>query len=281
MFFNKSKGEKYFNFLEEIKALEKEGVFFTDSHAHIHFGKTNEEIENFVKNAYEHNVKRILTIGIDYKDSLEAVKVASRFENVFSSVGVHPHDAKDFSYKKIGDFEKLLQNDKVLAVGEIGLDYFRNHSPQQVQHDVFAIFLDLAVSNDLPVIIHNRDATKDCISIMNSIDFRRNIPGIIHCFNGDRNMMKWALDKGFMISYAGPITYSKAEELRETVKYVPVENLLIETDSPYLSPLPFRGRQNEPKNVIFTANVIAKLKGLRLIELAVQLEKNFKNLTDI
>ncbi len=280
MFFNKSKGEKYEKFLNEIKALSQEGVFFTDTHAHIHFAETDEETDKFVKNAYENNVKRIITIGIDYKDSLKAVKTAEKYENVFASVGVHPHDSKDFSYKEISKFEDLLENKKVMAVGEIGLDYYRNHSPKNIQQDVFNIFIDLAISNDLPIIIHNRDATDDCISVMNNFSFNRNIPGIIHCFNGDKKMLKWALDKNFLISYAGPVTYSKAEDLRNTVKYVPAENLLIETDSPYLSPLPFRGRQNEPKNVIFTANTIANLKEMKLYDLAIKLEQNYINLTE-
>ena len=280
MFFNKPKGEKYGKFLNEIKALKDEGIFFTDSHAHIHFAKSEKEIETFVKNAADNNVKRLITVGIDYNDSVKALNTARKFENVFSSVGVHPHDSKNFSYTQIGDFEKLIKDENVIAIGEIGLDYYRNHSPKQVQHDVFAIFLDMAVANDLPVIIHNRDATEDCISIMNNIEFKRPVPGIIHCFNGNKNMFKWALDKGFLISYAGPVTYSKAEDLRATVKYVPLDGLLIETDCPYLSPLPFRGKQNEPKNVIFTANTIAKLKDVSLRKLALQLEKNYQRLTE-
>jgi TatD DNase family protein len=280
MFLNKRKGSKYQNFLNEIENLKKENLFLTDTHSHIHFSHF-EDINLLLMNMKENAVKRTITIGIDYKDSLNAFNLANKYDNIYASIGVHPHDSKDFTYSQIADFEILLSNKKVIAVGEIGLDYYRNHSPKEIQKDVFLTFLDMAISNNLPVIIHNREATKDCISVMNSIDFKLDNVGIIHCFNGDKTMLKWALDKGFMISYAGPVTYSKADELRETLKYVPLDRLLIETDCPYLSPSPVRGKQNEPAFVVFTAYTICSIKEIRIKQLALQLEQNFISLFNI
>ncbi len=274
MFLNKRKGIKYNDFIEELANLKKQGYFFTDTHSHLHFSHF-QDIDQILLSMTENAVKKAITVGIDYEDSLNAVDLAKKYENIFASVGVHPHDSKNFSYRLLPKFEELLSESKVIAIGEIGLDYYRNHSPKDIQKDVFLTFLDLAVSNKLPVVIHNRDATNDCIDVMNSIKFNLDIPGIIHCYNGDKSMLKWALDKGFMISYAGPVTYSKSDELRDTVNYVPMDRLFIETDCPYLSPSPVRGKQNEPAFVVFTAYTICSIRKISLIDLAIQLENNF------
>lgn len=276
MILNKHKGEKFTQFMEDIRTLSQEGVFFTDTHAHVHFEPAASDMTGVIERAKANAVNRMVTVGIDVADSISAVKLARKFENVYATVGVHPHDAKAFMYSDLGIVEELLTDSKVLAVGEIGLDYFRNHSPKDVQKDVFLTFLDVAISNHKPVVIHNRDATDDCMAVMDSVEFKLDIPGIIHCYNGDREMLKWALDKGFMISYAGPITYSKAEDLRETATYVPMDRLFIETDCPYLTPSPYRGRVNEPANVIYTAYTISRIKKINMIQLAEQLEQNFQ-----
>lgn len=176
------------------------------------------------------------------------------------------------------EFEAMLRSDKVIALGEIGLDFYRNHSPQERQEDVFAILLDLAVAEEKPVIIHNRDATSRCMDVMDPIIGSRERNGIIHCFNGDKDFLRWALDNGFYISYAGPVTYKKSDDLRETLKYVPAERLFIETDCPYLAPMPYRGKTNEPARTVFTAETVCAEKGLSLQELAHRLEENFRTL---
>lgn len=278
MFLKKHKGDKFNNFLEEINALSKEGIFFTDTHAHIHFDSHFDDVDSLLVQARENGVNRVVTVGIDYEDSVKALALAKQYDNVFATVGVHPHDAKNFSINTISNFESMLTDKKVIAVGEIGLDYYRNHSPKDIQKEVFLTFLNMAISNNKPVVLHNRDASTDCISVMDTVDFKLDNPGIVHCFNGDREILKWALDKGFMISYAGPVTYSKADGLRDTVRYVPLDRLLIETDCPYLTPSPYRGRTNEPGYVAFTAYAISRIKEISVLQLAEQLERNFDDL---
>jgi TatD DNase family protein len=265
-------------FLDELKSALENGAVFTDTHAHIHFPPLSDDTAGVMARAAENGVKRMVTVGIDLKDSLAAQKMSRMHDNVFFTAGVHPHDAAEFTSAQIADFEEILSDKKALAVGEIGLDYFRDHSPRDRQREVFLIFLDMAVSLGKPVVIHNRDASADCISVMDSVVKGREKNGIIHCYDGSRDMLKWALDNGFYISYAGPVTYAKAEELRDTVNYVPLDRLFIETDCPYLTPSPFRGKTNEPSLVVYTAHEICRLKNIGLAELASVLEQNFNTL---
>jgi TatD DNase family protein len=266
-------------YLEYMKRLsEDDSLFFTDTHAHIHFKPLIDEIDDILNKCESNKVKRIVTVGIDFDDSKNAVALAEKYEQIFAVAGIHPHDSGDFEMKNLCALEDMLSNKKVLAVGEIGLDYFRNHSPVPRQKEVFATLLDLAVATEKPVVIHNRDATDDCVDILNSIVNARENNGIIHCFNGDKNMLKWALDNGFYLSFAGPLTYSKAEELRDAIQYVPLDRLFVETDCPYLAPIPFRGKQNDPSLVVFTAKFAADILKVELSEFCDRLEKNFKEL---
>ncbi|WP_273264671.1 TatD family hydrolase [Flexistipes sinusarabici] len=278
MFIKKRSGSELSSFLNIVKKCAEEGVFLTDTHAHLHFPELATDIEHHLTEAENVGVKRFITIGINKKDSSKAVKLAEKYENIFASAGVHPHDASEFNHSDIDFFINTFKQEKVVAVGEIGLDYFRNHSPKDIQKDVFAIFLDLSVSEKLPFIIHNREATKDLIDVADPIVGRKNHGGIVHCFNGDKNLMKWALDADLFISFAGNLTYKKADELREALKYIPLDRLLVETDCPYLSPMPFRGKQNVPANVIFTAYTVCKVKDIDYRNLLLTLENNIKKL---
>jgi len=265
-------------FLKELEAAVSSGGRFTDTHAHIHFSPLSEELPEILNRADDNGVHRIVTIGIDLKDSIRAKETAEKFDNIFFTAGVHPHDATEFTLAQVAQFEELVTHPKAVGIGEIGLDYYRNHSPHDRQKEVFLTFLDMAVSSEKPVIIHNRDASKDCIDVLNSVVKKRERNGIIHCYNGDRDMLKWALDNGFYISYAGPVTYSKSNDLRDTINYVPPERLFIETDCPYLTPMPFRGKTNEPAHVVYTANQICKIMNFNLVDFAVQLESNYTQL---
>jgi TatD DNase family protein len=267
-------------FLRELKAAGEAGAFFTDSHAHIHMQPLAEDMEGVLKRADENFVRRIVTIGCGLEDSLLAQKAAESHENVFFAAGIHPHDsseAGDVSDVTKG-FGSLFAHPKCIAIGEIGLDYFYDLSPRDVQQKVFRHFLQLAKEYKKPVVIHNRDSAEDCVRILNDELKGRDRNGIIHCFSGDIELMRWALDNGFYISYAGPVTYSKSDDLRATLEYVPVDRLLVETDSPYLSPMPYRGKTNEPANTVYNAHEISTIKGMNLYEFAVQLEKNYINL---
>lgn len=265
------------SFYGEIKELEESGLFFTDTHAHVHF-KDFEGIE-FVGASKKNAVRRIITVGISLQDSINAMEYAKNRNGFYSSAGVHPHDAKDFKNRDIDKFESLLDNDKVVAVGEIGLDFFRNISEKSLQEKVFLTFLDMASYKNKPIIIHNREASEDIIKNVDKIYKNSNPPkGIIHCFNGDKNLLKWALDKGFFISFAGPVTYKKNNELRDTLNYVPLDRILIETDCPYLTPEPFRGKLNDPSYVVYTAYTLSKFLKTKMQKLAEQLEKNLLTL---
>ncbi|MDR2883687.1 MAG: TatD family hydrolase [Deferribacteraceae bacterium] len=254
----------------------------TDSHAHIHMPPLNEYTDDIVRRAAESNVKRIVTIGIDLADSIKAVEVANRYDNVYACVGVHPHDSEQFNFKDLGRFEKLLQNPKVIGVGEIGLDYYRNNSPKDIQIEVFAVMLDMAISAKLPIIIHTREATEDTIIQLDNILGGLDHPILFHCFNGADPLIEWGLQrKNCFFSFAGNVTYPKAIELHNAVAKLPLERLLIETDCPYLAPVPMRGKQNEPANLPHTAAYIAKRKGIPVELLAEQMEENFKRLFNI
>jgi len=278
---NKSGSIVHNEFLAKLNNAVAGGTTFTDTHAHIHFSPLSAELSDVIKRASDNGVNRIVTVGIDLADSKKAKAVSEKHDNIFFTAGVHPHDASNFTLAQIAEFEALIVSPKAIAIGEIGLDYFRNHSPHDRQKEVFLTFLDMAVAHNKPVVIHNRDASKDCIDVMDSVVKGRENNGIIHCYNGDRDMLRWALDNGFYISYAGPVTYGKSEELRDTVKYVPLDRIFIETDCPYLSPSPFRGRTNEPAHVVYTANEICEIIDIEIEELAVQLEKNYTQLFGI
>jgi len=261
-----------------LKILRENGAFFTDTHSHIHFEPLCSNLTAVFDNCKKNRIHRIINIGINYTDSLKALDIAKKYPFVYASIGVHPHDSNDFNLKELSLFEKLAKNEKVIAIGEIGLDYYRNYAPKDVQQSVFRIFLDLAISLNKPIIIHNRDASDDLIKILNEMNKGQKLKGIIHCFNGDKKIMRWALDNGFLISVAGNITYKKATEIQEAVKEVPIEHLLVETDSPYLAPIPKRGKTNEPSFTIYTAIYISKLLDIDLISLAKHTESNIARL---
>lgn len=275
---NKAKGPAYEQFLNDLKEAGDKGAFFTDTHSHIHMDEFLCCVDDVVARAADNCVRRIITVGTELDDSRMAMNVAMPRDNVFFAVGVHPHESETFAEESIAEFKKMLAEPKCLAIGEIGLDYFYDLSPKDSQKKIFRRFLELAVETDKPVIIHNRDSAEDCVEILNDVVKGRDRNGIIHCFSGDMNLLRWALDNGFYISYAGPVTYNRSDELRETIKYVPADRLLTETDCPYLAPMPFRGKQNEPAYCVFNALEISLIKGMNLYEIALQLEENYHNL---
>jgi len=276
---NKKGSPLHHQFLAELKAAGEAGAFFTDSHAHIHMEPLAEDMEGVISRADENCVRRIVTIGCGLEDSLLAQKAAETHDRVLFAAGVHPHDSATCDVFDVTEgFRSLFTHPKCIAIGEIGLDYFYDLSPRDIQQKVFRHFLQLAKEYKKPVVIHNRDSAEDCVRILNDELRGRDRNGIIHCFSGDIELLRWALDNGFYISYAGPVTYSKSDDLRATLEYVPLDRLLVETDSPYLSPMPFRGKTNEPANTVYNALEISTIKGVNLYEFAVQLEKNFNTL---
>lgn len=251
---------------------------FADSHAHIDGPEYDADRDEVIARAGEVGVRAILNVGTGdpHGGDLErAVALAERYENVWAAVGVHPHDAKLFDKRAEEVLLALVTRPRVIAWGEIGLDFHYNHSPRAAQREVFRRQLWLAREAGLPVIIHSRAADDETIEILREEWSGAAHGGIMHCFGGGWPMAEGALALGFMISFAGNVTFKKAEPLREVAKQVPLERLLIETDCPYLTPVPFRGRRNEPARVVETARCLAELHGMETAELGRITTENF------
>lgn len=252
-----------------------------DSHCHIDGPEFSEDLVGVLDRSSEAGVKAMLCVGTGdvMKGEVErAVKVARVNRNVYAAVGVHPHDASTYDEEVEKRLCELADDPKVVAWGEIGLDYHYDHSPRDIQQKVFKRQLQLAIDRSLPVIIHTRDAEEDTISILESFRGEPRLRGVMHCFGGSLSGAKAYLDLGFLISFAGNVTFKKAEALREVAKAVPVERMLVETDCPYMSPEPLRGRRNEPSHVVHTANVLAGLHSMEPDELGRITTRNFEKL---
>lgn len=253
-----------------------ENIFFTDTHAHIHMSPLRSEEKEVVERAAVAGVKRIVTVGVDLENSRDALKTAEKYPNVYATVGVHPHDCESYKDSHYDEYLKLAANKKTLAIGEIGLDFYRDRAPRDIQEKVFAKMLELSLDVGKPVVIHNRDSGERCVKIMeNYLGSGKSLGGILHCFNGEKIMMDWALDNNFYLSFAGQITYKSAEIIREALKSSPMDRILIETDCPYLAPIPKRGQTNEPANLLYTADYVAFVLGIEMEGLAEILENNF------
>ena len=252
---------------------------FIDSHAHIDGPEYDADRDEVVAQAREAKVGAVLNVGTGdpHSGSFErAIAGAEKYQDVYAAVGVHPHDAKLFDDAAEERIKKLVESGaRVIAWGEIGLDYHYDHSPRDVQREVFARQLRSAREVGLPVIIHSREADDETVETLRAECGGRGACGIMHCFGGSLEMAQSVLDLGFMISFAGNITFKKAENLREVARQMPLDRLLIETDCPYLTPVPFRGRRNEPARVVEVARCIAELPGRDTEEIGRVTTENF------
>ncbi len=232
-----------------------------DTHCHLEMKQFDEDREAVIERARAAGVECIITIASDLDGCEGAVQLAERHDFIYASVGLHPHDAKDMSDAALARIRELSLSGKVVAIGEIGLDYYYDLSPRDVQRNVFARQLAFAKVRGLPVIVHSRDAEEDTLRILEASGVRK---GVMHCFSGDVAMAKRAMSLGFHISIAGPVTFRNAPALKEVAAMVPDDLLLIETDAPYLAPEPLRGKRNEPAYLVHTAKQIAELRGITL-----------------
>lgn len=254
---------------------------FVDSHAHIDGPEYDTDRDDVIQRAREAGVSTILTVGTGdpHSGALErAVALAENHEDIYATVGTHPHDARLFDARAEHRIKTLIKNSRVIAWGEIGLDYHYDNSPREVQREVFRRQLRLARDAGLPVIIHTREAEEDTIDILRSVWATSGLAGIMHCFSGSLKLAQSALEMGFMISFAGVLTFKKTDELRAVAKQVPLDRLLIETDSPYLAPVPFRGKRNEPAHVVEVARCLAAIYGMEMEEIGAITTKNFASL---
>jgi TatD DNase family protein len=219
-----------------------------------------------VKRAEDADIKYIINAGSDRDGNLRGLQLSREIHNVYSAVGIHPHDAKTLDGSLFKELQAWAKEPKVVAIGEIGLDYHYLHSPKGIQIEAFRKQVALARSHGLPIIVHSREANRDTLRVLR--DEMEDTPGVLHCFSGDLDMAKKAMELGLYISIAGPVTFKKADKLREVAKFVPDEFLLIETDAPYLSPVPLRGKRNEPSFLKHTAWVVADIRGVSIDDLA-------------
>ena len=248
-----------------------------DSHAHLDDPRLASDLPEVIERARKAGLVGIITVGADVASSRAAVDLAHRFPMVWAAVGIHPHEAKTFSADALRELFRLAADSKVVAIGEIGLDYHYNYSPPSVQRVAFREQLLLANEVNLPVIIHDREAHSEVEAVLEEIPPKRR--GVFHCFSGDATMASRLLGKGYYLSFAGPVTFERAEEhYRRILQVVPLGKFLVETDSPYLSPVPFRGQRNEPARVTLVAARIATLLGTDLQEVVEATAKATANL---
>jgi len=240
-----------------------------DSHAHIQGKEYTGEVEAVIARAREAGVGKIIAVGGagDMSSNTEAIALAKTFPDIYATVGMHPHDAKDVGADELKKLKDLVAAPKVVAVGETGLDYYYDHSPREVQRRVFAGFIHLARETGLPIVVHERDAAQDVANLLRA-DGAGKLRGVIHCFTGNYEAACAYLDLGFYISFTGIITFKNAEPLRDVVRKVPLERIFVETDSPFLTPVPHRGKRNEPAYVRYVAETIANLKDVAPEEVA-------------
>ena len=247
-----------------------------DSHAHIQLDKFDADRGAVLERAQEAGVHAIMVIGFDLETSRGAIALAEKYNQVYATIGMHPHDAKDLHDETIHIFHELAAHPKVVAIGEMGLDYYRNLSPRPIQKAAFERQLDLAEELDLPIVIHNREAYHDILPILQARCGR--VRGVMHCFSGDVEIMHQSLALGFHIGIGGPVTYRKSDALQEVARKTPADALLVETDCPWLAPQFRRGKRNEPAYVRATAEKIAELRGISLEEIGEITTRNFEGL---
>lgn len=253
---------------------------FIDTHAHLQ-DDLMPRIDEVLKNAENNNVKKIICASYNLKSSLDAVLISTKYEQVFATVGVHPENCDEYNDEIETKLAQLCKNKKVIAIGEIGLDYHYTKENKEKQKSVFIKQILLAYKLKLPVVIHTRDAIGDTIEIVEKYKNYFVKGGIFHCFHESKEILERILKLGFFVSYGGAITFNNAQSLRAIVSATPVDRILTETDCPYMSPVPLRGQENEPKNIPIIAQKISELKNIEINKLEKILEENTKKIYNI
>ncbi|OJT53755.1 TatD family hydrolase [Bacillus altitudinis] len=246
-----------------------------DTHAHLNAEQYNEDLEQVIERAKSEKVEKIVVVGFDRPTITRAMELIEAYDFMYAAIGWHPVDAIDMTDEDLAWIKELSQHEKVVAIGEMGLDYYWDKSPKDVQKEVFRRQIALAKEVNLPIIIHNRDATEDVVTILKEEEAAE-VGGIMHCFTGSLEIAKACMEMNFYISFGGPVTFKNAKKPKEVVKDIPSDRLLIETDCPYLTPAPFRGKRNEPSYVKYIAEQIAELREISFEELAALTTENAK-----
>ena len=253
-----------------------------DSHAHIQGTEFVQDINAVIHRAQEAGVEKIIVVGGagDLSSNDAAVELAKNFAGLFATVGMHPHDAKGVSEDDFNRLKGLAENQKVVAVGETGLDFYYDHSPRKIQMALFCRFIQMARETRLPLVVHDREAHREVAELLRS-EGRGEIRGVIHCFTGDFEAAEDFLDLGFYLSFTGIITFKKSESLRDVIRRLPLDRILVETDSPYLAPVPHRGKRNEPAFVRIVAETLARVRCVTMAEVAQATRLNTQRLFGI
>ncbi|GAB4273309.1 MAG: TatD family hydrolase [Candidatus Rifleibacteriota bacterium] len=250
-------------------------VYLIDVHAHLQDEKFADDLDLVIDNALKAGVSKIINAGTCCKTSDETIHIAEKYDVCYSLVGIHPHDASTFNRNSIAALTKMAAHPKVLAIGEIGLDFHYDFSPRNVQENVFIDLWNLAIELGLPVVVHVREAYERFFPIVKGLKQPKNV--MLHCFSGDVEIAGKAAELGYHFSIGGTLTFPKAESTREVFKFLPLDRIHLETDCPYLSPQPKRGKRNEPAFLSYTFDFLARMRGLSEKELAEQLTANARN----
>jgi len=245
-----------------------------DSHAHLTAKAYRKDLEAVLQRARKAGVISILTVGYDMASSEAGVQLAEKYPEVYGAVGIHPHDATTLNLDALGRLEELAASPKIIAVGEVGLDFYRDLSPRRIQEDAFRLQIGLAKDLELPIIVHDRDAHQRTVQVLKEEGVSR---GVLHCFSGDVNLARQAIEMGLYISFAGPITFD-GKKAAEILGRIPEDRILIETDCPYLAPVPYRGKRNEPAYVRHVLERVAAILGRPVEEVDALTTQNTKTL---
>jgi TatD DNase family protein len=244
-----------------------------DTHCHLDFSDFDPDREEVIRRAETEGIGCIVNIGSSLEGSKRAVELSRQYNSIYATVGLHPHEADGFDDNAKIIIEKLSREDKVVAIGETGLDYFKNYSKAENQKILFRYLVKLAKDLNLPLVIHSRQAQDDTLQILNDA---MPVKCVVHCFSGDEDFLKKCLDSGFLISFTCNITYKKAQGLRDIVKLTPLDRMMLETDAPFLPPEGFRGKRNEPAYVKILAEEVARIKAIGIDEIARVTTENAK-----
>tara|TARA_B100001996_G_C18664543_1_gene594391 strand:- start:1014 stop:1769 length:756 start_codon:yes stop_codon:yes gene_type:complete len=247
---------------------------FIDTHCHLFYENLKSDLSSVLSRAKENGVGRFICVGTNLKDSAESLDLAKQYDTIYATAGIHPHDAKDVNPNYVDELYDLINNEKMVAIGEIGLDYYRSISDRDLQKEVFVKQMQIASKLDKPIVFHNRDADEDVIKILSKFP---SVTGVAHCFSSDLETAKTFLKLGYYISFSGNLTF-KNSHLPDVAKGLDLDRILIETDSPFLSPEPHRGKQNEPSRVWFVAKKLSEIFNVSLATIEKKTSENAKTL---
>lgn len=249
-------------------------MHLVDSHCHLNY-KEFSDLDVFIKRAFDNDVRTMMTIGTKRSDFEEVTRIASAYPSIYASIGVHPHEAEHHADLSVGELVAWCAHPKVIGLGETGLDYYYEHSPKDIQQQLFRTHIEAARQTGLPLIVHSRDADEDTVAILHEEYEKGAFKGLIHCFSSSKYLSDKSIEIGFLISLSGIITFKKSDELRNIAKDIPLSSLLVETDAPYLTPMPHRGKPNEPAYTRYVAQTVAEIKSTTIEEVAKVTSSNF------